>query len=88
MASRLVLIPVFPSITVSAAENFRGKDSREIPSRIDLDERFLENAFVEKNAAPATAAVLLKNSRRCMGPPLRRLEARSHQSAGRLSQSD
>src|SRR5579872_291836 len=77
MASRLVLMPVLPSVTVSAAENFPGSDWFAIASRIDLPERLLENAAFEKKTAPVTVAERRKNSRRCMGTSWKRTQSDS-----------
>src|SRR5579872_924697 len=77
MASRLVLMPVLPSVTLSAAENFPGSDWFAIASRIDLPERVLENAAFEKKTVPVTVAERRKNSRRCMGTSWKRTQSDS-----------
>src|ERR1700693_4966515 len=60
MASRLVLMPVLPSVTVSEAENFDGKG---------WVARAVNRSLRVSQAAPTPAAERIRNSRGCIRPP-------------------
>src|ERR1700736_1725151 len=60
MARRLVLMAVLPSVTVSEAENFAGRDCSAVALRIDVE---------VSQAAPRPDAERMRNSRRRIAPP-------------------
>src|SRR5580704_13334880 len=63
IARRLVLMPVLPRVTVSAAENFANGGWEARAERIFFDVSF----FAVNQLAPSAVLERMRNSRRCIG---------------------
>src|ERR1017187_10613242 len=81
MARRLVLMPVLPRVTVSAAENFAGSGWDARAARICFEVSF----FAVNHVSPRAVVERMRNSRRCIETPgaSGALDMRLHQKAYR-----